>query len=108
MRWVHPPEESEIDINQKFLVGDKKLSWERKKYIDGEIHSIPSQMRMPYFCTVTFILLQTRKVTFSLGSDDAIKVWANELEIFSKDDSRGSSRQDQVVVSLKEGQNKFT
>ena len=106
---VHPPEESEIDINQKFLVGDKKLTWEKKKeYIDGEIHSIQIPDANAIFLYRNIHSFADQKVTFSLGSDDAIKVWANELEIFSKDVSRGvAADQDQVVVSLKEGQNKI-
>ncbi len=104
---VHSPEKKILDVNQNFSVGDKTLTWrEQKKYVDGKTHSTQIPDNHSLFLYRVLNSVSDQKVIFSLGSDDAIKVWVNGVEEFRKDISRGvAADQDQVSVKIKTGRN---
>jgi hypothetical protein len=87
---------------------DGKLPWKLdEKLTDGRPHALRGGTAATYL-TRTLNTPSPRKVTLSLGSDDALKVWLNGNLVLERDVQRAlKSGEDKVEVSLEAGENRL-
>ncbi len=104
----HGPEGKPVNLEQEFsLATGAKAKWEpRPEWKDGTVHGeLPGELSAN-FLHRTITSPSARKVTISLGSDDAIKVYLNNRQVHANDVARGvAPDQDTVELSLEEGKN---
>ena len=101
------PPESEIDLQKRY--GNDKLKWtSQPKWSDGKVHNTLAGVNAANYLYREIETSVARKVSLSLGSDDAIKVWINGTEILSKKIARGAAAdQEKVELPLKAGKNQL-
>jgi len=98
--------EKKIDLTETFNEG--KVKWVAKpEFTDGKANELSGENSATYlYRTVRTPFAQ--KATFSLGSDDAIKVWVNGKLVLDKNVQRGiAPDQDKISVELNEGENQL-
>ncbi|MCC6426383.1 MAG: DUF1553 domain-containing protein [Phycisphaerales bacterium] len=72
--------EKDVDLNATFL--DGALKWEKRDdLIDGQVNMLPSVDYQTMFFTRTITTSVPRRITLSLGSDDAIRVWLDGAKV---------------------------
>ena len=103
----HGPEGAPIDLQQAFPSGGKELKWAKEtKYVDGQVHNLSIGDNTSLYLYRSIQSQSSRRVSLSLGSDDAIKVWLNQAQVMVNDVNRGvAADQDQAVLDLKPGEN---
>ncbi|MCD4735483.1 MAG: hypothetical protein K8R53_05535, partial [Bacteroidales bacterium] len=109
---VYPPEK-EIDFSKTYFgVNDQKINWQPVEMSENGNVNLgrnfnPSEDIVSY--AVTYIYSpQKQTKTLLIGSDDGIKVFLNDEEIFRKLILRGAKPdQDQVLLKLNKGWNKL-
>jgi len=82
------------------------LRWQqRPEFVDGKVHNW-SGANSAFYLHRTVRAAEACDVTLSLGSDDAIAVWCNGVEVLRKNVAHGAELdQERVVVSLQPGDN---
>lgn len=82
--------------------------WARRvDFTDGELHTLSGENSATYLYRTIFAPT-ARRVTLSLGSDDAIKVWLNQRIVHQNDVARGAAPdQDFVTLNLEAGENRL-
>ena len=106
------PPEKKIRLNKVYEENGQSLTWQhpidqmRDGFIDLKYIYQKSNWSVAY--GLLYILSSdNRKVQFRIGSNEAIKVWLNDEEIWKFNDTRNAIFDDNVVnVSLKKGSNK--
>src|SRR5436190_21627521 len=98
--------EKQIDLTQTWNEG--KLKWTSKNdFADGKANNLSGDNPATYLYR-TISATQPRKLAFSFGSDDAIKVWLNGTVVLDKNVQRGvAPDQDQITVDLSSGENQL-
>lgn len=100
---AYPPEQG-VDLNATYP--DGRQQWVKyTTFPDETIQSLPGDVCATYlYRSVT--APSPRTMTLSLGSNDALRVWANGVEVHSNNVQRGGEAdQDTVEVPLHEGEN---
>ncbi|MBK8977998.1 MAG: DUF1553 domain-containing protein [Planctomycetes bacterium] len=94
------PAERRVDLDRRF----EGLAWQpRPDLTDGIVHALPGE-RCVHFLFRTIDGPAGRRVTLSLGSDDALEVLWNGDEVLSRDVTRAAALDsDRVDVTLREG-----
>ncbi len=98
------PEAGPVDLKAVYEWDGKKIGWKaRPEFEDGDGHLLEGEYAATYaYRTVT--APSPRKMTISVGSDDAIKVWANGKVVLDRDLQRAfAGDQDQATFDLPEG-----
>ncbi len=74
-------------------------------FVDGAVYGLPAGAYVTYFAR-ELSAPSARRMTVSLGSDDAIKVWCNDELVLANDVRRGAKPdQERVVLQLRPGRN---
>ncbi len=106
----HGPEGKPIDLKQEFTLATEEIvTWQqRPEWVDGQVHrDLPGDMAANFLYR-KITSPDEQKVTASLGSDDAVKVYLNGEKVFEKDVSRGvAPDQDILDLPLKQGDNEL-
>ena len=105
---VYPPE-TEIDLNKEYIgKGGRKIGWYKTERRGENVFSnVPEDDVTGYALTY---LDSDRDQTYllSLGSDDTIKIWVNDVPVFSKYVHRPLRRADDVIqLPVSKGRNKI-
>jgi hypothetical protein len=83
----------------------KPWLWTRVAHVDGVIQSFEQKVGAVYLAR-TIQAASSRKYEVRLGSDDAIWVWLNGVQVHANDVARGvAADQDSLSLDLLEGQN---
>lgn len=99
-----PPEEG-VDLESKYA--DGKLSWTRQDFADGEVHNL-SGNRCATYLYRTIHAPSQRSLELSLGSDDALKVWLNDVLVHTATKQRTvAPGQERISVELRPGENRL-
>ena len=101
---VYGPEEH-VDLAAAYE--DGKLKWtEQPEWKDDTVHNVFSADNSANYIYRVIHSPVIQDVSFSLGSDDAIKVWVNGAKVHENFVSRGAAvGQEAIKVSLNEGSN---
>lgn len=104
------PEGKKVVLEDTFkLPTGEQVGWVRKpEWVDGSIHTdLPGEL-VANFLTRTISTEKAQKITLSLGSDDAIRVYLNNRQVFNKNVERPvAADQDSVELTLKPGKNQL-
>ncbi len=102
---AYPPEQG-VDLSATY--DDGKIKWEpQPKFDDGKVHELKGYVGATYLYR-TVNSPSPRKAIFSLGSNDAIKMWVNGKAVLSNNVQRVvEPNQDQVTVELQPGENQI-
>lgn len=104
---TYEPETKPVGTGDKFTFGDKTLKWEQQKHwIDAQVHNdIVGENSATYlFRNISSVTQQ--KALLHIGSNDALKVWLNNTEVFAKNVQRDAAAdQERIQVQLKPGNN---
>jgi len=74
---------------------------------DGKVHSLAGDNSAIYL-ERTIVAAEATPLTLSLGSDDAIKVWLDDVRLFARKVTRAAAPdQDRVTVELRAGLNRL-
>jgi hypothetical protein len=96
-----------IDLDSSYDDGRQKWTLVTPQYADGVVHSLPGQVCATYLYR-KITAPSGRKMTVSLGSNDAIKAWANGRVIHDNNVQRGvEPDQDSVTFQLEPGENEL-
>ncbi|MGC6489477.1 MAG: DUF1549 and DUF1553 domain-containing protein, partial [Planctomycetota bacterium] len=77
------------------------------EFVDGAVLALPSGAYTPYF-TRDVAAASPRRMTLSLGSDDAIKLWCNGELVLGNDTRRGAKPdQERAELRLRAGRNRL-
>jgi hypothetical protein len=103
-REFGPEKEKAFDPATRF--SDGKISWKpRPGWKDGTTQALSGELGATYLHR-TIGVDAARTVGLYLGSDDALKVWVNGKEVFSKDTRRSvAANSDTVNAALRAGEN---
>ena len=108
------PPEKKIDLKASYLGKDgTTIRWSRPFGYDASGYVDLNMLFKPNDYVVAYALTYVhspddRKTQFRFGSEDGIKMWLNDKEIFSYDISRSAEVDDDLVtVDLKKGWNKI-
>ncbi len=99
------PEETGIDLSSTYE--DGRLKWVRAtpQFEDGQLHDLPGGIAATYLYR-TIDAANSRMMTITLGSNDAIKAWLNGEVVHDNNVKRTAAPgQDRVDLKLREGQN---
>ena len=101
-----PPEEG-IDLEKSY--DDGKLKWkERPRWKDGRVHKTLEGKNAANYLFRVIESPVAQEVDLSLGSDDAVKLWLNGIEILAKKVKRGvAANQEKVQLGLQKGRNEL-
>jgi len=99
---AYPPEKM-IDLEKPV----NKLKWTKKpKWTDGKVRALNLPDNAAIYLYRTIHTTQAMPIEFSLGSDDAIKLWLNEKEVLANNVGRGvKPDQEKVTAHLHKGEN---
>ena len=99
--------EKKVDLKKSYNNG--RLKWRRRpRWSDGKIHNTLKGDNSANYLYRVINSAVAQKVSLSLGSDDAIRLWINGTEILSKKVSRGvAPNQEKVQLPLKKGRNEL-
>ncbi len=97
--------ETGVDLNAKY----GNIGWQAMPTLtDGRTHLFASTANAAMYLTRTIDAPSPRKMTISLGSDDAIKVWLNGKVVHENRVFRGvAADQDMVTLDLQPGKNRL-
>jgi hypothetical protein len=100
------PPEKEIDLTRAYL--DGKLKWAgHPEWADGAVHELDGENSAIYL-TRTIQADRAMPVTLSFGSDDAIKVWVNGVQVVADKVTRAAlPDQEKASVTLHPGANRL-
>ena len=83
----------------------KPLLWKEVAHVDGSIQNYEQKIGAVYLAR-TIQSASSRRYDVRLGSDDAIWVWLNGVQVHANDVARGvAADQDELTLNLLEGQN---
>ena len=87
---------------------DAGAGWQpAPKFVDGAVYRLPDGAYATYFAREV-AAAGARRVTLSLGSDDAVKLWCNGELVLANDVRRGAKPdQERVEVTLRPGENQL-
>jgi spore coat protein CotH len=104
-----PPEQKQVDLAATYKWGERTLSWARpRRLVDGNPLRLGGQPNAARYFFRTITALTARKLSVSLGSDDAIKVWLNGKPQFENRIQRGIDQgRDEVELMLAAGENQL-
>lgn len=96
--------EKVVDTNATYE--DGKYKWlPRADLLDGKNHDLIGDIAATYLYR-TIDSPSDRKMTLSIGSNDAVKIWFNGEVVLDKNVQRSLKRdEDQITVNVKEGEN---
>ena len=99
-----PPETDPSNVQwQKAPVGEEGYS---PNIV--EFDKIYNTINAAAYMRTVFSVEKARPATIELGSDDGVKVWLNDMLVFSKNVERGvNAADDKVPVTLREGTNEL-
>lgn len=107
------PPETEVDLEKHYLgKGGLKLAWipveaEESGYVRLETRLQPNEQAVAYGLVYVFSP-EAQATTILLGSDDAVRVWLNDVLVHSNAVYRGAwPDEDKVSVELRPGWNKL-
>ncbi len=110
---AYPPEK-EVDFKKKYAGrGGQQVEWKEGKFIDGEINNLALFDPQHNVNSVVYVSreIQCNKaqdLTISLGSDDALAVWLNGVNVHSENVQRACEPdQAKLTLKLKEGKNQL-
>lgn len=85
---------------------DDEASWRpAPDFVDGAVYGLPDGAYTTYFAREV-TAASPRRMTLSLGSDDAIKLWCNGELLLANDVRRGAKPdQERVELALRSGRN---
>jgi mono/diheme cytochrome c family protein len=79
---------------------------ERGDWVDGQVHTDLTGDNSAHYLRRTITADAAGPLTLSLGSDDALKVWVNGVEVLARDVTRAAAAdQERVTVELRAGDN---
>jgi hypothetical protein len=95
-----------IDLERTYADEEADLKWETNTdFEDGKVQELTGENAANYLYRVITAPSQ-RKLTLSLGSDDAVKLWLNQDVVLNKNVRRGvEADQETVTVQLQPGKN---
>jgi hypothetical protein len=101
------PPETSTDLTKKYR--DGKLAWTpQPSWADGTVHNTFTGNNSAHYVVRVIESPVARSLSLSLGSDDAIRVWVNGVEVLSKKVSRGAAPdQEKIDIPLKKGRNEL-
>ncbi len=101
------PPEKEIDLAKTYQ--DGKLKWtQQPTWQDGTVHNTLTGDNSANYLYRVIDSTVARKISLSLGSDDAIKVWFNGKELLKNKTNRGAAPdQEKVELPLKNAFNQL-
>lgn len=99
--------EKKVDLAATYQEG--KLKWTAQPtWTDGKIHNTLAGNNAANYLFRTIDAPGAQKVSLSLGSDDAIKVWLNGKQLLAKNVSRKvAANQEKLELSLVNGRNEL-
>eukprot|EP00913_Durusdinium_trenchii_P022820 g21424.t1 len=99
--------ETKVDLKKTYNNG--RLRWRRQpKWVDGKVHNTLTGTNAANYLFRVVNSPVAQKIGLSLGSDDAIRVWVNGVEILSKKVGRAAAAdQEKVQLPLKKGRNEL-
>ncbi len=102
-----PEKEKLIDLKKTYGKDKKKVAWTVKpEWKDGIIHNVLQGANSANYLYRVIHSPIDRRISVSLGSDDALRVWLNRKEVHKNKVSRGAAPdQEKVQLSLKAGAN---
>ena len=104
---VYEPETKPVNTKDKFKVGSQELTWKQQTHWkDGQVHNdIVGENSATYL--YRNIASETKqKATLYLGSNDALKVWVNQVEVLASNIQRDAAPDaDKVQIQLNPGNN---
>lgn len=91
------PENAPFDAQAKYGEG-RKLGWARRKDVrDGQVNTFKGRNRALYL-TRTIAVPSPRRVSFALGSDDAVKVWLDGQVVLDHNVQRPLNPDDNTLL----------
>ncbi len=102
-----PENQKQVDLKKTFA--DGRLKWtEQPTWKDGVVHNTLTGENAANYLFRVVESPVARKVTLSLGSDDAIRVWINRKHVLGNKIGRGAAAdQEKVTIPLKKGRNEL-
>ncbi len=100
------PPEHEMDLTKSYL--DGKLKWKvHSEWTDGAVHQLDGENSAIYL-TRTLQTDRAVPVSLSFGSDDAIKVWVNGVQVVADKVTRSAAPdQESAAITLRPGKNRL-
>lgn len=103
---AYEPEQG-IDLEATYPDGRQKWQLAVPGYEDGKVHGLSGRVCATYLYRKV-IAPTARKTTFSVGSNDAVKIWLNGRVVLDNNTQRGvQPDQDTVEVNLEAGENEL-
>ncbi len=104
---VYEPETKPVKTGDKFTFGDKTLKWEQQMHwVDAQVHNDIGGENSATYLHRNIASVTQQKAILHIGSNDALKIWMNDTEIFAKNVMRDAAAdQEQLQVQLKPGNN---
>ena len=101
-----PPEKG---FDQNCTYGDSQLRWVAKpEWKDGKVHQFEQAGKAAQYLYRTIHLEIPQKLVFSLGSNDAIKVWVDgTLRLLTNEGRTTAPDQDRIELYLPEGEHEL-
>ena len=105
----YDPEGKRVNLKQEFKSGEKPLKWtEKPDWIDEEVHNELVGENCATYLYRNIHAATKQRVTLSLGSDDGLKVWVNQQEVFAKNIERPVVPDaEKIQIELKSGNNEL-
>ncbi len=104
---VYEPETKPVNTKDKFAVGSQELAWKQQTHWqDSQVHNdIVGENSATYL--YRNIASETKqKATLYLSSNDALKVWANQMEVLASNIQRDAAPDtEKVQIQLNPGNN---
>lgn len=103
------PEGKGVNLGQEFKVGDQSRKWIRHEdWLDGDFHAVQSA---DHAATYLYRNIQSdtrQRVTLTIDSEDAVRVWVNRQEVWTRGpNTDGSLSRDRVQALLQSGGNEL-
>ena len=104
---AYEPETKPVKTGDTFTVGDKTLKWEQQTHwVDAQVHNDIVGENSATYLHRNINSVTQQKALLHIGSNDALKVWLNDTEIFAKNVQRDAAAdQERLQVQLKPGNN---
>lgn len=104
---AYEPETKPVKTGDTFTVGNKTLKWEQQTHwVDAQVHNDIVGENSATYLHRNINSVTQQKALLHIGSNDALKVWLNDTEIFAKNVQRDAAAdQERLQVQLKPGNN---